>query len=389
MSRRQHSVAATLALGSLCAVLWLAAEVYGADKTYYVNAVKGRDCSSCGTKSKPFKTIQAAVNKGLAATLQPFIINVAAGAYSENVSITRGWVTIIGAGAATTSVVAKDAALDTIYIQGANQVYVGGLTISGGASGVNVISTPWFLCENCIIENNGRGVYGRALSTMTFWGVTCRSNGPNGGMWLGRGTMGIIEKNCDISGNTGDGAMFAYTSNGRVRNSKFNNNSGNGLFIFTGASADLQGVTIDGNSLSGLNLSENANAHLQGDNKITTNADSSGWRGGICMCHGCQVTVARAATATAKDEISGNNGPGIFVANTSELFLQQGTVSGNSMDGVRLRYDSCAQFDTGASIINNTGFGINCGDLANDSKYSGTPGDLSGNTLGGTHAVPY
>jgi hypothetical protein len=74
--------------------------------------------------------------------------------------------------------------------------------------------------------------------------------------------------------------------------------------------------------------------------------------------------------------IADSNGPGLFVANSSTLFLKSGTVSGNHGDGIHLRFDSVAQLEEGASVVLNHGYGINTGDEYNDSKYWSTGCDL-------------
>jgi hypothetical protein len=93
--------------------------------------------------------------------------------------------------------------------------------------------------------------------------------------------------------------------------------------------------------------------------------------------------------SSVKDVIAFNKGPGIYVGDKSELLLNAGNVSSNKLDGVRLAHDSTAQFDVGASITKNTGFGIRCTDFGSDSKYGGTPGNLTGNTLGPTFCSKY
>jgi hypothetical protein len=70
-----------------------------------------------------------------------------------------------------------------------------------------------------------------------------------------------------------------------------------------------------------------------------------------------------------KDLIADSNGPGLFVANSSSLFLKSGTVSGNHGDGIHLRFDSVAQMEAGASVILNHGYGVSTGDEPGDSKY--------------------
>jgi len=347
--------------------------------TLYVDATEGKDGRFRGDDpASPFKTITYALNEASTNTT----IKVAPGEYNETIIIDKNQIWLEGAGADKTIIIGKNPNNPTIRIVGPNRVGIRGFSIQGGYYGI-LCEFSFLICEdNIIIENNHVGLLAVSGSNVTIKDTIVKSKSGLGIEIYGNSSATINK--CKLSLNPWTALWVVNKSYARIEDTLISSNDANGIQVSQGSSAWLIGNKIHSNKLSGLSVTGHSDARLLGGNKIYENADLSGWRAGIGIYHGSQVTI-NPDFSSDKDRISENNGPGIFVGSNSELFLKSGIVTNNSGDGVRLKFDSCGRFEEGASITNNDGYGINRGDEEGDSKYWGEPGELSGNTLGSTN----
>jgi hypothetical protein len=223
-------------------------------------------------------------------------------------------------------------------------------------------------------------LYAAANSLIILNSVVAKLNG-TGLSFSANATGGIY--NSTLTQNIGDGMVVNLNSHAKLISCTVTGNS-NGVTVYGESSIYLVGTKVSSNKQRGLNITSHAHASLWGGNTISNNGPTpiQSWLGGICIYNGSQVSIVPSSFTSVKDLISYNKGPGIYVGEKSELLVTYGTVTKNQLDGVRLAHDSSAQFDTGASITYNNGFGIRGTDAAGDSKYAGTPGSLVGNVLG-------
>jgi nitrous oxidase accessory protein NosD len=99
-----------------------------------------------------YKTIQQAVN----AATSGDTIRVAPGTYTENVVVNKALTITALSGRPT--VRAADASKD-VFLLTSPGVRINGLTITGGASGVNIQQTSKCVVTNVFAQDNVRGVY--------------------------------------------------------------------------------------------------------------------------------------------------------------------------------------------------------------------------------------
>ena len=137
---------------------------------------------------------------------------------------------------------------------------------------------------------------------------------------------------------------------------------------------------IFSNKYSGVGLTESSSVSFGGGNKIHGNGDNSGWRAGVGVYHSSQA-IFIPEVAGNKDDIYGNNGPGVFLSENCGMLMKSAIVRDNHGDGVTINMGSFGQFESGAIIEGNDGYGINCTDVGNK---SGQPGSLAGNGSGET-----
>lgn len=163
----------------------------------------------------------------------PSTIRVCAGAYPGRIDIARS-VTIIGAGAASTTVDGGGADFDFI-IQAGVTVALQGLRITGGASpaGGGILNRGSTSVTDCVITGNkadvGAGVHNIIGATLTMTNCTVSANETtpdDGGGIRNEGEMTLT--NCLITGNQA--------------------RSGAGLYNTDSATATLNGTTVTRNT---------------------------------------------------------------------------------------------------------------------------------------------
>jgi hypothetical protein len=316
-------------------------------------------------------TIQEAIN----AAAPNDTILIAAGTYSEVLTISKDNIVLQGSGKSTT-IIKGNSSDNTITISNSKGIGIKDLSIQGGNEGISLVTSS-ISCSGIASVNNSYGVAARYNSVVNIDNSEFKLNSLRGIAISGSSSAKIL--NSEISQNPGMGIQFTRTSSGYISNSVVSNNGDNGIQVGQGSSIYLIGNQINSNQLSGLDVTSHSMAQLMSGNVISGNADGSGWRAGIGIYQNSAVVMV--GTGSNKDSISGSNGPGIYVSNNSDLLLNSGNISNNNGDGITLWLGSTAQFAAGASITSNTGYGINCGQEG-DNKLGGTAGNLSSNTLG-------
>ncbi|HEV7127899.1 MAG TPA: right-handed parallel beta-helix repeat-containing protein, partial [Ktedonobacterales bacterium] len=265
---------ATLAVGAV--LITHGAHASGA--TFHVNAATGVDSGTCGPVATPCKTIgQAITNAANGDT-----ISVAAGTYSENLSLNKN-LTITGAGIGSTVLQAPVPTSGTgiAFASGAsglNAVTISGLTITGYQYGITMfngaVNGPLSNITFQNISTSANAKYGTYISltnsqTIDHFkmdGVTASSNGGTvgRGIWMETGVRtNITIENSTFANNglvgidLGDGSVSGLTIlNNTVTD---NGDSGIGVLGAEGPGANLiTGNTVTNNGRFGIELKDSA-----------------------------------------------------------------------------------------------------------------------------------
>ncbi|MCG3155912.1 MAG: hypothetical protein DKINENOH_02520 [bacterium] len=304
---------------------------------YYVNATTGSDSYNGlapvydGTNG-PKATIQAGINAAAAGD----IINVAAGTYSQNVTVNKTLTILASAGA----ILAGAGSGNGLLINAAN-VTVDGLEITNFSIGVRSFGGPanfgnltiqnanlhhntqngillvydtfgTVAVSNCQIKNNGQngiGIANNAHLTLLDIADTQVANNGHHGLFLAQANIAAVEiENSSFDGSTTSGfAGIAFTTTAStigsfsVSGGSISGNKGTGLAIVQVAtvftSLTLDGVTIQNNGESGIMLGGGArtgsltlqNATLQG-NAWEEMDLSGGWFGAFTVTGATTIT---------------------------------------------------------------------------------------------------
>jgi hypothetical protein len=371
---------------ALCTVLVLAVAVHAAvvTKTYYVSPT-GRDASTCGSVKRPCKTVTYVLTKKVSSDsdYNIYVIHLLPGTYNENLVIDRR-ITLAGDSAAASTIApATDTVDATIVVRDGARVKFNGLTIKAGRESGLAIHDSAVEVENATVEGIDANV-----SKIHIYG-TVLQNSPGAGLNIGLSCFAGLD-GCTVSNNAGPGVQASSnTSVNLLGVTLTNNNSAlfgalGAVFVSDNSSARLQDCTVKDNQASGVSVQGTSSVTLGGGNKITNNglaaSLSSNFRSGLSAAFLSQVFFNPWPPDAPRDEITGNQGPGIWLTSKADLHVMAGLISGNQGDGVNMNANCTASFQAGVAITNNAGYGINCNGQ-DDSKYLGTP-DLSGNTLG-------
>jgi hypothetical protein len=103
-------------------------------------------------------TVVRRLGPSLSLNLKPLTITIK-GTCTENVLITRDDVTITTDGVNPASIVAADATLPTVELDGAHRIIIegvagAGISISGGTNGVNAVRGSTLTLGDCVMSGN-------------------------------------------------------------------------------------------------------------------------------------------------------------------------------------------------------------------------------------------
>ena len=203
---------------------------------------------SVGTGAQ-FTTIQQAVD----AAKPGDTVLVAPGTYTENIVVNKP-LTITG----NATVQAADSSKD-VFLLTSQGVHIDGLTITGGASGVDVANVSSCMITNIDAHSNVRGVY---LAGSTNSEVRRSNLSNNGyGVYCDYATSSTIANNTATgekgTGNTlGDGIYMYYGGSNNVSNNDLSSNHVYGISLFRSSNNTITGNTISQNENYGVRLRE-------------------------------------------------------------------------------------------------------------------------------------
>jgi hypothetical protein len=265
----------------------MAVHIAGA-ATINVNGGTGTDSPTCGASGSPCKTIGYAVTTRAG---NGDAINVAAGTYTESVTIAKP-VTITGAGQNATKIDGGNAN-QVLHINAGTNVAIQKLTVQNGNS------------------NPGGGIYNGGTLLLTDAIVLTNTGTTSGGGLFNDGAGALNLKNVAISGNK------AKTGAG----------------IYNDGTATLDTTTINGNAAS----DSGGGIYNQGTLTITNaainnnSATNSGLGGGLAN------TMATAKASIATTTVSGNTakfGGGIANDTNGAVKVDQSTINGNTVTDI-------------------------------------------------------
>ncbi len=190
--------------------------------THYVS-LSGND-SNPGTQAKPWRTIQQAANSAPSGA----IIQVEAGNYGENVTISRTNLTFRANGRVITR---------SIFISG-NQINLNGFEVTGSSGhGVNVSGF------NVVVENNI--IHWNSLSNSS----NGKCNSTSGGNWqsglkLSLGADNVTVRNNQVFNNCGEGIAVTRGINSVVENNIVYDNFSANIYLDNSRDMIVRGNTV-------------------------------------------------------------------------------------------------------------------------------------------------
>ena len=317
-----------------------------------------------------FSTIQDAVNAAAASADATDTIDVAAGTFTENVTIDTN-VDIIG----TTNAVVDGNAAGTVFtINAGNTVTLDSLTIQNGSTffsggGINNAST--LTLRNSTVQNNSAFNDAGGISndgTLTVNGSTIGSNTAAVGGGIQNFGTATIQGGSQITGNIATG----------------NNDSSSGGGIFNVGTLTVDGSTISSNTATGTGaggigggggIDNLGTATIQGGSQITANS-ATGVGGGILNDGMLTVDASTIGTNTAL------RGGGIFNSGGSggSVALSNSTITANNANLSGGAVDSESTFTVTASTIDSNISGGGGGGISNSNALTLTNSTVSGNT---------
>ena len=297
-------------------------------------------CSSCAHTS-----IQSAVNDAASGDT----IDVAAGRYSENITVAGKILTLVGQSAATTLV--YGAARGPVFTLGSGAtsdvpmlVTIQQLTISGGnhtggtgvGGGIQVRGGAYLHLENSTLTANvassgaGIGIDSPGAPVTTISGCLIDGNFTSA-VFPGGPGGGIVVKS---------GSLATITGSIITRNTAI---SGGGVFAWEGSSLSITGSTIASNSAYA----------------VSTHSGSSGGGGGGVEAHGA---VSIASTYLLNNTASGEDGGGglaLYAAQNAVTTVSNTIIAQNSSgDGAGiLEYGGTLRLEN-SYVVQNSGYGI-------------------------------
>jgi hypothetical protein len=371
---------ATLTLAGVVALLWLGIgpvpEAWAASPIYV--RPDGHDTHCNGTSNDPYpgsggpgldcavRTIQ----NGIDLVDPGGTVNVAAGTYTENVSVSQN-MTLQGAGASST------------------------IVDGGGTGSVFSIGSGYTVTiSSTVFSNTGTSGAGGVFhwgSTLTidsssFISNTAGGGGDGGAILNNGGALSMV--NCTVTNNIADGVgggIASWDGTLSVSNSTVSGNQATGTQsrgggIFNDGSAVLTNVTVNGNTA----IDDGGGIHNQ-DPMTMTNAtisgNTAGYGGGLLHTDAYTLTIIN-STIASNTVTTGSAGPG-GIQNYGIVTFRNTVLAYN-------QNANCSNADIMISNGHNLDSGTTCGlsatgDITDTNPLLGPLQDNSGDTW--THAL--
>ena len=307
------------------------------------------------------------IGKRIKAAIKPLEI-VVKGDCVENLEIDRDDVTIMTAGSPA-SITAADPARPTILLDGAHRIVIdgvvpGGLTISGGSTGVTATRGATLDLMDCVVQGNtGNGVISAYGSTVSIDACTVQNNTGNGVVASNAASLAIT--NSTVTGNSGNGIVAARSSDVRVGQNLSgtalgavtvsNHSQGTGFAVSENSAGILVSSTVSNNGTGGVFVGRGSGAMIGIGSSITTvsgNTITGNGGIGINMEGGNATIVDSTISNNARFGIHlGDGGNGRIGILPSTGAYSKNTVTGNGSAGILVRGGSASI--AGADIIGN------------------------------------
>jgi len=201
-----------------------------------------------------FPTISAALAAINPTYLQPFVIDVMPGTYSDNITM-KDHVHLRGAGSEVTIINSLTTDKDNVITlpSGITHATISGLTITGGTYGIHII-TSGYITGNTV-NNNTYGIYNNKYSTATISGNIITGNGSYG--IYNYASSPTITKNTIISNSYG---IYNDTSSPTITgNTVTSNSSGIGNFNSSKPNIFFNNITRNKNNDIEVDISSSPN----------------------------------------------------------------------------------------------------------------------------------
>jgi len=199
-----------------------------------------------------YNTVQQAVDAANAGDT----VLVAPGTYTENVVVNKP-LTITG----NATVQAADSGKD-VFMVTSQGVHIDGLTLTGGASGVDVANASSCVITNINAHGNVRGVYLASATNSEVRNSNLSNNGY--GVYCDYATSNTISNNVATGekGNgvaLGDGIYVFYSDSNKVSDNDLSANHVYGISLYHSSNNTVTGNTISQNEYYGVRFRESDN----------------------------------------------------------------------------------------------------------------------------------
>jgi len=214
-----------------------------------------------------YATIQQAVN----AAKPGDIVRVAPGTYTENVVVDKSLTITAASGRPT--VQAADASKD-VFLVTSPGVRIDGLTIAGGASGVQIQGTSKCAVTNIVARNNVRGVY---LSHGTENEISKNNLADNSyGVYGDGASSNTISSNVatgekGTGATLGDGIFLNYGDSNKITDNNLSANHVFGISMYTSTRNIISDNTMTDNDRIGIRIGPGSNNNTITRNTIARN----------------------------------------------------------------------------------------------------------------------
>jgi hypothetical protein len=324
-------------------------------------------------------------------------VNVAAGTYTENVSVSQN-LTLQGAGASSTAVDGSGTGsvfsigsgytvtISSVTIRNGNYSWGGGVYI-GNFSALTLTSSTVF--SNTGTSGAG-GIFhwGNTLTidSSSFISNTAGGGGDGGAILNNGGALSMV--NCTVTSNTADGVgggIASWDGTLSVSNSTVSGNQATGTMsrgggIFNDGSAVLTSVTVNRNTAN----DDGGGIHNQDPmtmTNVTISGNTAGYGGGLLHTDAYTLTIVN-STIASNTVTTGSAGPG-GIQNYGIVTFRNAVLAHN-------QNANCSNADTMISNGHNLDSGATCGlsatgDITDTDPLLGPLQDNGGDTW--THAL--